>query len=324
MNAIVYSEYGLPENLHWKDVNKPTPKSSEVLIKIHAASINSWDWDLLRGKPFVVRAMYGAFRKPKFQILGADIAGVVSAVGKDVKKLKTGDAVFGDLCADGWSGFAEFVCVPENVLTKKPKYLSFEQAASIPQAGVMALQSLFDKEAVKPGMKILINGAGGGVGTFAIQIAKYLEAEVTAVDNAMKLDLMKSLGADFVIDYMKEDFTNTGIHYDLIIDVVANRSILNYKRSLNKNGRFIMIGGTSSTILQTIFLGSLISLFGSKKLGILAHEPNKNLDKILKLIDSKKVRPIIDSVFPLEKVPEAFDHFGSGKVKGKIIIKIIE
>jgi NADPH:quinone reductase-like Zn-dependent oxidoreductase len=320
MKAIVYQKYGPPDVLELREVEKPVAGGNEVLVKVHAASINSWDWDLLRGKPFVFR-LWGLL-KPKYQIPGADIAGLVEAVGKDVKQFQPGDEVFGDLCGCGWGGFAEYVCAQENALALKPASMTFEQAAAIPQAAVMALQGIRDKGEVQPGQKVLINGAGGGVGTFAVQIARYFGAEVTGVDSTAKLDMMRSIGADHVIDYTQEDFTQNGQRYDLIIDVVANRSIFDYKRVLSPRGIFIMVGGTVAAIFQAMFLGPLISKTGSKKLGILVHKPNKDLAFLKELFEDDKVKPVIDRCYPLSEVAEAFRYFGKGHTRGKVVITV--
>lgn len=217
MKAIVYSKYGPPEVFQLKEVEKPTPKENEVLVKIHAASVNAADWHLHRADPFLVRLMGEGFLKPKHQILGADIAGRVESVGKNIKQFKPGDEVFGDLASYGWGGFAEYVCAPENALALKPVNLSFEEAAAVPLAALTALMSLRDKGHIRSGQKVLINGASGGVGTFAVQIAKSFGAEVTAVCSTRNLDMARSIGADHVIDYTKEDFTKNGLGYDLII-----------------------------------------------------------------------------------------------------------
>jgi len=321
MKAIVYTKYGSPDVLQLKEVEKPTPKDNEVLIKVHAASINSWDWELLRGKPFVNRLLFGLL-KPKIKILGADIAGRVEAVGRNVKQFQPGDEVFGDLCECGWGGFAEYVCARENALALKPASMTFEEVAAVPQAAVMALQGLRDKGQIQPGQKVLINGAGGGVGTFAVQIAKSFEAEVTGVDSTRKLDMLRSIGADQVIDYTQEDFTKSGQRYDLILDVAAYHSIFDYKRALSPKGIYVMVGGSSARIFQVMFLGPLISMTGSKKLGILAHKPNKGLDFMKELFEAGKVVPVIDRRYPLSEVPEALRHFGEGHAKGKLVINL--
>ncbi|MCJ8321312.1 MAG: NAD(P)-dependent alcohol dehydrogenase [Colwellia sp.] len=322
MKAVVYNQYGLSDVLTLKEVNQPVPKVNQVLIKVHAVSINDWDWGLLRGKPFVNRIMAGILKPSKDKILGSDIAGTIVAIGKSVSLYKLGDVVFGDLSAVGFSGFAEYVCVPCQVLTLKPEGMSFEQAAAIPQAAVLALQAVQDKRPQKTALKVLINGAGGGSGSFAIQIAKSFGDEVTAVDCKSKFELMKNLGADHVIDYQTEDFTQNGKTYDLIIDMMGYHSIFDYTRSLTKNGRFVMVGGCSSLIFQTLFIGSLLSLFGTKKLAILPHEPNKNMADLLALFKSKQMKISIDKCFALTELQQAMKYFGERKSKGKVIITI--
>lgn len=240
MKAVVYTKYGPPDVLELKEIEKPIPKDDEVLIKVHGASVNSWDWDLLRGTPFLNRLFFGLL-KPKYKILGADIAGRVEVVGRNVKQFLPGDEVFGDLCECGWGGFAEYVCARENALALKPASMTFEEVAAVPQAAVMALQGLRDQGQIQPGQKVLINGAGGGVGTFAVQIAKSFGAEVTGVDSTSKLDMMRSIGADQVIDYTQEDFTQNGQRYDLILDAAAYRSIFDYKRALSPKGIFVVV-----------------------------------------------------------------------------------
>lgn len=321
MKAIVYERYGSPEVLQLKEVDKPTPKDNEVLVKVRAASINSWDWDLLRGEPKLYRLLFGLF-KPKHKIIGADIAGQVKAVGRNMTRLQPGDEVFGDLCACGWGGYAEYACAPENALAAKPKSLTFEQAAAIPQAGVMALQGIREYGQVQQGQKVLINGAGGGVGTFAIQIAKSFGAEVTGVDSTEKLDTMHTLGADYVIDYTQEDFTKNGQQYDLILDVAAYHSIFDYKRSLSPAGRYVMVGGSVGRILQVISLGPIISRTGKKKLGILVHKPNKDLPFLIELFEAGKVKPVIDRCYPLSDIAGAFRYFGEGHARGKVVITL--
>ena len=320
MKAIVYTKYGPPDVLQLKEVEKPTPKDGEVLIRVHAASVNDWDWGLLRGKPFANR--FPGLLKPKHKILGGDIAGRIEAVGRDVKQFQPGDEVFGDLCQCGWGGFAEYVCARENALALKPASMTFEEAAAIPQAAVLALSGLRDKGRIQPGQKVLINGAGGGAGTFAVQIAKSFGAEVTGVDSTLKLEMMRSIGADHVIDYTKEDFTKKKQRYDFILDFAAYHSIFDYKRALNPKGIFVMVGGSSARIFQAVFLGALISMTGSKKMGILLHKPNKDLAFIIELFEAGKVVPVIDRRYPLSDVAEAFRYFGEGQAKGKLVITV--
>ena len=320
MKAIIYTKYGPPDVLQLKEVEKPAPKDDEVLVKVHAASVNSWDWDLLRGKPLLIR-MWGLF-KPKYRILGADMAGRVEAVGKNANRFRPGDEVFGDLCECGWGGFAEYVCAREDALAKKPASMAFEQAAAVPQAAVMALQGVRDMGQIQSGQKALINGAGGGVGTFAIQMAKTFGAEVTGVDRADKLDTMRSIGADHVIDYTREDFTKLGRSYDLILDTAAYHSIFDYKRVLNPAGIYVMVGGSTARIFQAMLLGPLISMTGGNKMGSLMHKPSKNLADIMELFEAGKVKPVIDRRYPLSEVADAFRYFGEGRARGKIIITV--
>jgi NADPH:quinone reductase-like Zn-dependent oxidoreductase len=323
MKAIVYTKYGLPDVLQLKEVEKPTPKDNEVLIKVHAASINSWDWGLLRGTPFVSRLFFGLL-KPKIKILGCDIAGRVEAIGRNVKQFQPGDEVFGDISGSGLGGFAEYVCARENVLALKPSSMTFEEAAAVPQAAVLALQGLRDKGRIQRGQKVLINGAGGGAGTFAVQIAKSFGAEVTGVDSTRKLDMLSSIGSDQVIDYTKEDFTKNRERYDLILDVVTYRSIFDYKRLLSPKGIYVMLGGGSwARVFQTMFLGPWISMTGSKKMSTLFHKPNKkDLNFMNELFEAGKVVPVIDRRYPLSEVPEALRYFGEGHVQGKLVITL--
>ena len=321
MKAIVYEKYGSPDVLVLKEIENPTPNEDEVLIKVHAASINSWDWDMLTGRPLEYRLFFGLLRS-KYKILGCDIAGRVEAVGRNIKQFNPGDLVFGDLCQGSWGGFAEYVCARENELTLKPENMTFEEAAATPQAGVLALQGLCDKREIKPGEQILINGAGGGVGTFGIQIAKSFGAEVTGVDSTGKLDMLSSLGADHVIDYTQEDFTRNGKCYDLILDVKTNRSVFDYRRALRSNGIYVTVGGRSARILQLLFLGPLICKTGNKKLALIMHKPNKDVSVLNQLFKSGKVKPVIDRCFPLSETVEAFKYFGKGNFKGKIVIQL--
>ena len=320
MKATTYTHYGSPEVLHMQELAKPTPKDNEVLIKLHAASINDWDWALLRGVPFVNRLFYGLF-KPKLPVLGSDIAGQVEAVGKKVNQFKPGDKVFGDLCGLHWGGFAEYVCAPENRLMIKPDSMTFEEAAAIPQGAVIALQG-FRRGKIKQGQQVLINGAGGGSGSFAIQLAKSFGAEVTAVDSARKQDMMQSIGADHIIDYKKEDFTKGEKRYDLILDLMGYHSLFDYKRVLKSDGRYVMVGGSSSLVFQVMLLGPLMSLFDNQKIGILMHVPNKDLAEVVTLFEAGKFKPVIDKSYPLSKTADAFRYFGEGRKRGKVIVTI--
>ncbi|CAG9610159.1 NAD(P)-dependent alcohol dehydrogenase [Pseudoneobacillus rhizosphaerae] len=319
MKAMVYNKYGMADVITLKEVEIPTPKENEVLVKIHSASVNSWDWDLLRGKPFLTRL--GGLLKPKYKTLGADIAGEVKVIGRDVKHLLPGDEVFGDISWYGWGGFAEYVCVNEDALSLKPSSMTFDQAAAIPQAAVLALQGLLIKGELQKDQTVLINGAGGGVGTFALQIAKLYGAKVTCVDSTVKLDMLKTMGADHVIDYSKEELLKNGRCYDLILDVVGNRSIFDYKRLLNPAGAYVMVGGSLSLITQILFLGPLISKMEGKSMNILVHKPNKQDQNFLQeLFVADKIRPVIDRTYSLSQVAEAFKYFGEGHAKGKVLI----
>jgi NADPH:quinone reductase-like Zn-dependent oxidoreductase len=321
MKAIVYAEYGLPEVLQMKDIEKPVPRDDEVLIKIQAVSLNASDWEFLTGKPLYTR-IWGLWR-PKNQILGSDIAGTVETVGKNVGKFQPEDAVFGDIF-EKWGGLAEYVCAPESMLTVIPPGFTFEQAAAIPQAALIALQGLRNKGDLQPGQKVLINGAGGGAGSFAVQLAKHFGAEVTGVDSTIKLEMIRSIGADEVIDYTRDDFTKKGRQYDLILDFVASHSIFDYKRSLASKGKYIMVGGAIPHIFNTLLIGSLISLFSANQMSILGAKPNEGLDDIIRLIESGKVVPVIDRQYPLHQAAEAFRYLGEGKAKGKVVISLRE
>ena len=321
MKAVVYTKYGPPEVLKHVDIEQPKPKDDEVLVSVHAASVNSWDWDRLTGRPYLYRLLSG-ISKPKLQILGADVAGEVVKVGNSVTRFSVGDEIFGDLSDGNWGAFAEFVCAKENELVLKPQRMSWEQAAAIPQAGVMAVQGLFDQKQLHPGQKVLMNGAGGGVGSFVLQMAKALNLHITGIDSAAKQAFMTSLGADEVIDYTKTDFTKNGQQYDLIIDVVANRSVYDYKHSLAPGGVYVMIGGKIPTVFQVGLLGPLVSGKNGKKIGILGIKPNKGLPQLIKLFEAGKVKPVIDKIFPLSETGKALQYIGDGHVKGKVIIAV--
>jgi NADPH:quinone reductase-like Zn-dependent oxidoreductase len=322
MKAIVLTRYGSPDYFELNEVENPKPKDNEVLIKVFAASINSWDWEILIAKPFVNRLMAGLLKPKKIKILGCDIAGRVEAIGKSVKQFQPGDEVFGDLSRCGWGGFAEYVCARGNALTLKPASMTFKQAAAVPQSGLLALQALCYKGKVQPEQKVLLNAAGGGVGTLGIQIAKAFGAEVTGVDNTEKLDIMRLSGADHVIDYTQEDFTKSGKRYDRIIDVTATRSVSDYKRALNHEGVFVMVGGSSSLVNKLLFLGPWISMTESKKMGLLLHKANKGMAYIKELFEAGKVVPVIDRSYSLNEVAEALRYYGEGQVKGKIVINL--
>ncbi|MBN8673796.1 MAG: NAD(P)-dependent alcohol dehydrogenase [Chitinophagales bacterium] len=324
MKAIVYTAYGTPDNFQLKEVDKPAIKEKEVLVKIYASSINSWDWDLLRGKPFLVR-LIGGLLKPKNKILGADIAGVIEAVGNSVTDFKCGDEVFGDIADAGFGGYAEYVAVPERLLAKKSSKMSFEQAAALPQAGLLALQGLRYIKPLQPGQHLLINGAGGGVGPIALQYAKSIGAHITCVDKKGKFEMLRSLGADELIDYRDADYTRTGKQYDYILDVIAHKRAADYKRALKPGGVFAMIGGSMSGLLfQMMIVQPLLSIFRKKKLGIMGYRVRREgLNELSLLFEKNKITPVIDKVFPLEETAGAFRYFGEGNFKGKIVISIV-
>jgi NADPH:quinone reductase-like Zn-dependent oxidoreductase len=319
VKAIIYKKYGGPEVLELKEVAKPVPGDNEVLVKVHAVSINDWDWGLLQGD-FVNRLMYGLF-KPKKQILCSDIAGTVEAVGKNVKKFRVGEAVYGDL-SGRWGGLAEYACAPEKMLVMKPTGMSFEYAAALPQAGMLAVQGLIDKGEIKQGQKILINGAGGGVGTLGLQIAKTFGAEVTGVDSVLKLQMMRSLGFDHVIDYAREDFTKNGKQYDLVLDVKTNRPVFDYARALVPGGTYVTVGGSMPMLLQALCLAPWVSRMQNKHIRIVMLKPNKDLEYINELWESGKLKPVIDCPYELNEVKKAFALFGSGDHKGKVVVLV--
>jgi NADPH:quinone reductase-like Zn-dependent oxidoreductase len=321
MKAIVYTEYGPPDVLQLKEVATPVPTDDEVLIKIHAVSINGSDREGLIGKPLYARI--GGLRKPGQQILGSDIAGRVEMAGRNIKQFQAGDEVFGEI--PGYhGGFAEYVCAPEKTLARKPAGMTFEEAAAIPQAGVIALQGIREKGQVQPGQKVLINGAGGSAGSFAVQLAKLYGAEVTGVDNTGKLDFLRSLGADHAIDYTREDFTKNGKQYDLILDVIAHRSVFAYRRALQPNGTYFVVGGSVATLFQILLLGPWIGRATSKNIRILVVPQNrKDLIAITELCETGKIVPVIDRRYPLSEVPEALRYVSAGRAKGKVVITVV-
>ena len=302
---------------------RPQPRANELLVRIHASSINSWDWEYLNGTPFINRLMFGMYKpRPGKQRLGADIAGTVEAIGRDVTRFQPGDRVFGDLW-DKWGGFAEYACIGEIDAERMPRNLTFEDAASVPQAGVLALQALRRVEQINSGDAILINGAGGGVGTFAIQLAKLSGAQVTGVDAAHKLDAVRSVGADHVIDYAQRDFTSTGDSYDLIVDCQATRPMSSILRALKPGGTYAVVGAQMKRIPQMWFHSALGKLTGeTRRLRLVAEGPNKGLADLASLLESGQLVPTIDRAYRLEEVPEALAYFGTGQHKGKIAITI--
>ena len=324
MKAIIYTKYGSPDVLQFIDVEKPTPKDNEVLVKINAASANTLDWRLMRAAPFLARLENGLF-KPKQTKLGADIAGRVEAVGSSVTQFQPGDEVFGDIWLNGLGGFAEYGCTREDTLVLKPTNVSFEAAAAVPLAGLTALQGLRDKGQIQPGQKVLINGASGGVGTFAVQIAKSFGAEVTGVCSTRNLDMVRSIGADHVIDYTQEDFTNNGQQYDLIYCAVGNHSITDYKRALKPQGVCVIAGFTTLRLMfEHLILGPRRSKADGQRVGMMGTvKANKaDLTFLKELLEAGKVVPVIDRCYPLSETAEAIRYLETGHAKGKVVITV--
>lgn len=325
MKAIVYTEYGTADVLQLKEIAKPTPKDDEVMVKVYAVSANAADIHLLRADPFLIRLSSGLL-KPKNRILGSDIAGRVEAVGRNIKEFKPGDDVFGDISADGWGGFAEYVCVHENTLVLKPANLSFAEAAAVPMAAVTALQGFHYAGQVQPGQKVLINGASGGVGTFAVQLAKTFGAEVTAVCSTRNVDVARSIGADYVIDYTKEDFARNGKKYDLIIATNGDRSISDYRSALSPTGIYVQTGGSMRQMTQAMLQGPWISKTGSQKMGNMGvAKPNKkDLLTMKELLEAGKVKPVVDRCYPLSEAAEAIRYLEAGHAQGKVVITVTQ
>jgi NADPH:quinone reductase-like Zn-dependent oxidoreductase len=319
---MVLERYGPPDVLKLVDVEKPAPKPHDVLVRVHAASINDWDWGILRGTAFVIRVLHGVFA-PKVRIIGCDIAGRVEAVGDAVTSFRPGDEVYGDLSGSGFGAFAEYACAPEKALARKPPRMTFEQAAAIPQAGMLAVQGLIDVGRIRSGQTLLLNGAGGGVGTFALQIAKLHDVEVTVVDKAGKLDMLRAMGAEHVIDYREADFTKLGARYDLILDATTTRSPFAYARALNPGGAYVTVGGSIPRVLQALALGPLLARTSDKHMRMVVLKPNKDLAYMNELFERGAMVPVIDGPYAFADLPDAFRHFGSGDHKGKIIVTMV-
>jgi NADPH:quinone reductase-like Zn-dependent oxidoreductase len=320
MKAVVYERYGSPDVLHLTELAKPTPTDDQILIKIHAVSLNGSDREGLIGRPLYARI--GGLLRPRHRILGSDIAGRVESVGRSHTEFKPGDEVFGEI--PGYhGGLAEYVCTHGKTMMRKPTSLTFEQAAAIPQAGVIALQGIREKGQVQPGQKVLINGAGGSAGSFAIQLARLYGAEVTGVDNAGKLDFMRSLGADHVIDYNQKDFTSDGELYDLILDLIAHRSVFAYQRALRPGGTYFCVGGSVAVVFQILLLGPWIRKTRGKNIRMLVVPQNrKDLISITGLCEAGKIVPAIDKRYSLSEAREAFRYLGEGLAKGKVVITL--
>jgi NADPH:quinone reductase-like Zn-dependent oxidoreductase len=325
MKAIRYTQYGSPDVLQFVDVGKPTPKDDEVLVKIHAASVNALDWHMLTADIFLVRFMGGGLFAPKKNRLGADMAGRVEAVGSSVTQFKPGDAVYGDIEPFGSGAFAEYAAVPATGLAPKPATLSFEEAAALPVAALTALQGLRDIANVQAGQQVLINGASGGVGTFAVQIAKAFGAEVTAVCSMRNVEQARALGADHVIDYSQEDFTQSGKQYDLILAANGYHPLSAYKRALAPGGIYVMAGGKTKQIFEAVLLGGWHSRGGDKKLtNVSAHASVPDMLTLNELIAAGKVKPVIDRRYPLSQTADALRYLGEGHARGKIVITVAD
>lgn len=319
MKAMVRTHYGSPDVLQLKDIDKPIPQADEVLIKVHATSLNAADWRLLRADPFFIRFEEGLF-SPNTQILGADIAGQVEAVGSAVTHVKVGDEVFGDMSACGFGGLAEYVCASEKALAIKPASISFEEASAVPMAAGTALQGLRDKGKIKAGQSVLINGASGGVGTFAVQIAKAFGAEVTGVCSTSKLDMVRSLGADHVIDYTQTDVTQAGQSYDLILAANGYHPISAYKRILRPQGTYVVSGGGMRQLFEAMLLGPFLSRGGQTFSNVLAESKSEDLAFVGEWLDAGKISPVIDKRYPLHELPDAMRYLEAGHARGKVVI----
>jgi NADPH:quinone reductase-like Zn-dependent oxidoreductase len=319
VKAMVYERYGSPEVLELRDVDTPVPGDRDLLIRMVAASVNRSDWEGLIGKPLYARM--GGLRRPRRPILGSDVAGRVVEVGSAVESFRVGDEVFGDVMYHGGSAFAEYVCVPDTApIVHKPATISFADASTLPQAAVIAFQGT--SRSVAPGDRVLVNGAGGGAGAFAVQMAKSAGAEVTGVDNGWKQEFMRSLGADRVLDYTRTDYTKTGIRYDLILDLVCERSMFAIRRAVAPRGRYAVVGGTVRALVSAATFGRLLST-GGRRIGVLMVRPNKeDLIRVAEMVAAGTLRATIERTYTLDEVPEALRHLGEGRALGKLVIEI--
>jgi NADPH:quinone reductase-like Zn-dependent oxidoreductase len=324
LKAVIYHRYGSPAKLRIEDVPKPTPGPGDVLVKVHASSVNAADLEYLHGIPFIARMGSGILR-PRRRVLGFDAAGTIESIGKDTSRFKPGDRVFTDLFDHGFGAFAEYVCAPEAAFASIPALLTFEEAATVPHSGVLAIQGLARGERIEPGHTVLINGAGGCVGPFAIQMAKAYGAEVTGVDRTEKLDFLRSIGADHTIDYTSEDYTQSGKTYDWILDLAAHRPLVASRRALGPSGRYVMAGGPTGRFLRLLATGPLLTGGTNRKMGMLMWEPFAPADvaALIDLIESGKLTPIIDRAYSLDDVPEAVRRLESGEARGKLVIRIV-
>jgi len=322
MKAVVLERYGLPEDLRVQEVALPEPKRGEVRVKVHASAVNDWDWSIVRGRPYLYRLMFG-LTKPRTRVLGMEVAGTVEAVGDGATRFTPGQRVYGDLSSGAFGAFAEYVCVPEASLRAMPASMTFEQAAALPHAGLLAWQGLVEVGRVQQGERVLLNGAGGGVGALALQIAKGYGCEVTGVDKASKLEALTAMGFDHVLDYLQTDFTATGEPYDLILDARTTRSPLRHLRALAPRGRYVSVGGDVARLLQAAAMGWILTKVTGKRLAILALEPNEGLERIGELFESGSLRPVIDGPYDLADAPRAVARFGAADHVGKIVLRVV-
>jgi NADPH:quinone reductase-like Zn-dependent oxidoreductase len=325
MKAMVYTQFGPPtEVLALQEVEKPAPQAQEVLVEVHAAAVVYADWAFVRGQPAMVRLMGAGLSKPNHPILGAEIAGRVAAVGEGITQFQPGDEVYGDIAECGFGGYAEYVAVPESALAPKPANLTFKQAAAVPQSGVVALQGLRDKGQVQPGQQALIAGASGGIGTFAVQLAKVFGAEVTGVCSTRNMELVESLGADHVIDYTQEDFAQGGPRFDLIVATAGYRSVFDYARALKPGGTCVVTGGAMKQVFEPMYLGPWVALTSKKKMASLSAGPSQqDLIFMKDLLEAGKIMPVIDTCYPFNETAEALRHYGQGHSRGKVVISVV-
>ena len=322
MKALTFEKYGRPrEVLKITEEALPVPKENEVLVKIHCTTINDYDWSMVRGKPWLYRLMFG-WTRPKSSIPGMELSGTVVQIGSSVKAFKVGDEVFGDTSAYGFGTFAAYISIHFKALVLKPSSLSFEAAASLPHASLLAYQGLVVQGKIRKGMKVLINGAGGGVGSFALHLSKLHACEVTGVDSKAKQKALKAIGYDHIMDYESQDFTKSGILYDLILDCKTSRLPFTYQGSLKHNGKYVSIGGSPMGLLSSFIWGKVLSLFSTKKLEILSLKPNEGLDYICECYEKQQIKCLIDGPYPLESGAKMLQYFGEGKHKGKVVLTV--
>lgn len=323
MQAIAQAEYGASDTLQLVNIAKPIPQANEVLVKIKAASVDAGTWHLMRGEPFLIRLIYGGLRKPKYPVLGSAIAGEIEAIGQAVNQFQLGDAVFGDLSESGFGGFAEYVCAPATALAPKPENLAFEAAATIPVSGLAALQALRDVGQVQTGQRVLIVGAAGGVGSFAIQIAKAFGANVTGACHSQKVDMVRRIGADHAIDYTQTDLTQPRQLYDLVVDTAAYRPFTDYLTALKAGGTYVVVGGSTPTFFRAMLLGPILGGQQQRQVKCLTSQPKpEDLLTLKDLVETGKVTPFIDRTYPLHQVPQAIDDLEQRRIKGKVAITV--